>query len=214
MSTGETGAATTSAEAWNERYRQSDRIWSGRPNRVLVEEAADLPSGRALDLGCGEGADAVWLAGRGWKVTATDISEVALERAAGHAADAGVTVDFQRHDLDTSFPEGEFDLVTAMFFHSFAALDREPVLRRAAAALAPGGRLLIVSHAGFPAWHEGDEHEDVRFPTPDEIVADLELPAEGWEVLQAAEHEKEVFRPDGERATRWDNTVLVRRLPG
>ncbi|GAB2853581.1 class I SAM-dependent methyltransferase [Actinocorallia aurea] len=212
MNTGETAAAS-SAEAWDERYRRSDRIWSGQPNRVLVEETADLPAGRALDLGCGEGADAVWLAGRGWKVTATDISAVALERAAGHAADAGVEVDFQRHDLDTSFPEGEFDLISAMFFHSFAALEREEILRKAAAALAPGGRLLIVSHAGFPSWHEGEKHEDVHFPTPDEIVADLRLPAEGWEVLQAAEHEKEVFRPDGERATRRDNTVLVRRLP-
>lgn len=202
----------TSEWQWDERYRQSDRIWSGHPNRVLEEEAAGLEPGRALDLGCGEGADAVWLAGRGWTVTATDISSVALERAAVHAKDAGVTVDFQRHDLDASFPEGEYDLITAMFFHSFAELSREDILRRAAAALAPGGRLLIVGHAGFPSWHEG-ERPDVDFPTPESVIADLRLPAEGWAVLKAEEHVKEVFRPDGERGTRHDSTVLVRRLP-
>ncbi|MDX6740361.1 class I SAM-dependent methyltransferase [Actinocorallia sp. A-T 12471] len=195
---------------WDERYRQSDRIWSGQPNRVLVEEAEGLVPGRALDLGCGEGADAVWLATKGWKVTATDLSAVAIERASGHAADAGVTVDFQRHDLDASFPDGEFDLITAMFFHSFVDLKREDILRRAAAALAPGGRLLIVSHAGFPDWHEG-ERPDVSFPTPDETVAELHLSAD-YEVLKAEEHAKEVFRPDGQRGVRHDSTVLVRRL--
>lgn len=98
----------TDAELWDERYRESTRIWSGNPNTALVREVEGLTPGRALDLGCGEGADAVWLARWGWRVTATDISRVALERAAEHAAEAGVRelVDWQFHDLGVSFPEG------------------------------------------------------------------------------------------------------------
>lgn len=96
----------TGEEFWDGRYRENDRIWSGEANVALVREAADLAPGRALDLGCGEGGDAVWLARRGWRVTATDISGVALERAASHAADAGVgdRVEWQRHDFAHSFP--------------------------------------------------------------------------------------------------------------
>jgi 2-polyprenyl-3-methyl-5-hydroxy-6-metoxy-1,4-benzoquinol methylase len=121
-------------QAWDERYRESDRIWSGNPNVVLVAEVLDLAPGRALDLGCGEGADAVWLARRGWQVTAVDISGVALSRAASHAAEAGVEIDWQRHDLEQSFPAGEFDLISAQFLHFWEEFDREKILRRAAGA--------------------------------------------------------------------------------
>ncbi|MDX6349032.1 MAG: hypothetical protein QOF84_3822, partial [Streptomyces sp.] len=95
------------AEAyWDDRYAQNQRMWSGAPNAALVREVSDLAPGTALDLGCGEGGDAIWLARRGWRVTATDISGIALDRAAGHAAAAGVAdrIDWQRHDLAESFP--------------------------------------------------------------------------------------------------------------
>ncbi|MCD0448942.1 class I SAM-dependent methyltransferase [Actinocorallia sp. API 0066] len=198
---------------WDERYREREKVWSGEPNRVLVEEVAGVEAGTALELGCGEGADAVWLARQGWRVTATDISSVALERAGQHAREAGVEVDFQRHDLAESFPEGRYDLVTAMFFHSFVDIPREEILRKAAGAVAPGGRLLIVGHAGYPSWHEGERHEhEVDFPTPAQVVEELHL-SDGWEVLVAEEHMKEVFRPDGGKGTRHDSTVLVRRSP-
>ncbi|WP_231619230.1 FAD-dependent oxidoreductase, partial [Nonomuraea sp. SBT364] len=156
----------TGEEFWDARYAESDQIWSGNPNDILVREISDVPPGTALDLGCGEGADAIWLAGRGWRVTAADISGVVLRRAAHRAAEAGVAdrVDWQRHDLGTSFPAGVYDLVSAHFLHSYAELPRERILRRAAEAVAPGGLLLIVGHAGFPSWDE-DGHPGGQFPT-------------------------------------------------
>ncbi|MBT2458120.1 cyclopropane-fatty-acyl-phospholipid synthase family protein [Streptomyces sp. ISL-86] len=205
--------AAVGAEYWDARYRESERIWSGNANTVLVREVEGLTPGRALDLGCGEGADAVWLARQGWRVTATDISGVALERAAAHADEAGVSdrVDWQRHDLAESFPAGEFDLVSACFLHTFGEFPRERILRTAAAAVAPGGVLLVVGHAGWASWHE-EPDQSVRFPTPEQVVAELELPEGAWEVLLAEEHERVQNQPDGRPGTRTDNAVKVRRL--
>lgn len=201
----------TDAELWDDRYRESNRIWSGNPNTALVREVEGLKPGRALDLGCGEGADAVWLARWGWTVTATDISRVALDRAAGHAAEAGVAdrIDWQWHDLGASFPDGEYDLVSAQFLHSMGDLSRERILRQAASVVAPGGVLLIVGHAGFPAWEHS--HADVELPTTDEVLASLELPDGEWEVLLSAEHERIQNDPDGNPTTRTDNALKVRR---
>ncbi|MEU3724737.1 class I SAM-dependent methyltransferase [Streptomyces sp. NPDC031705] len=200
-------------EFWDARYRESSRIWSGRANEVLVREVSGLTPGRALDLGCGEGADAVWLARRGWHVTGTDISGVALERAAEHAAEAGIAdrVALERHDLAESFPGGEFDLVSACFLHSYGDFPRERILRRAAAAVAPGGVLLVAGHAGGPSW-DPDAHRDLHFPTAEEVLAGLELPRGGWEVLLAAEHVQALTGPDGRPGTRPDNALKVRRL--
>jgi thioredoxin reductase/SAM-dependent methyltransferase len=199
-------------EFWDARYRESDRIWSGNPNTVLVRETADLTPGSALDLGCGEGADAIWLARQGWRVTAADISRVALERAAGYAAESGVAdrIDWQRHDLGTSFPEGEFDLISAQFLHSRGNLPREEILRTAAAAVAPGGVLLIAGHAGFPPW-EHNPHPEVHFPTPQEVLESLRLPDGQWDVQLSEEHERTQTGPDGRQITRTDNTLKVRR---
>lgn len=195
-------------EDWDARYAESHRIWSGNPNTALVAEVADLAPGRALDLGCGEGADAVWLATRGWQVTAVDLSGVALARAAEHAAEAGVTVDWQKHDLEQSFPDGEWDLVSAQFLHFWAEFDREKILRRAAAAVAPGGVLLIEGHMDHGPFAHGD-HE-VHFPTPDEVVAALELGDE-WEVLRQAIHPRNQKDEDGQVIIRDDATVKLRR---
>ncbi|UQX01101.1 class I SAM-dependent methyltransferase [Streptomyces sp. RerS4] len=199
-------------EWWNDRYRESGRIWSGAPNAALVREVSELPPGRALDLGCGEGGDSVWLAGRGWRVTATDISEVALRRTAEHAAEAGVAdrVDARQHDLARSFPAGEFDLVSACFLHSYGDFPRDRILRTAAGAVAPGGVLLVVGHGGWASWQE--DRPQVDFPTPDELLARLELPEGAWEVLRAEEHERVQNAPDGTPGTRTDNTLKVRRL--
>jgi SAM-dependent methyltransferase len=201
----------TDEQVWDDRYRESERIWSGRPNDALVREVSGLTPGRALDLGAGEGADAVWLARRGWHVTAVDISSVALERAARHAEEAGVAdrIDWQRCDLATSFPAGEYDLVSAQFLHSHGDLPRERILRTAADAVARGGVLLIVGHSGVPPWDH--EHADVRLPTPQEVLADLHLPPEAWEVQACEEHERNQTGPDGRTFTRTDSTVRVRR---
>jgi SAM-dependent methyltransferase len=200
----------TDEQTWDARYAESDRIWSGNPNAALVAEAGDLAPGTALDLGCGEGADAIWLAGRGWRVTASDISRVALRRAAEHAAAAGVSVDWQHHDLGVSFPAGSFDLVTSQFLHSWGDLPREEILRRAAAAVAPGGILLIEGHLSAGPFHHDDAHGDLHLPSPAEVIASLEL-GDGWEVLVSAAHPRDQIGPDGVPVVRDDGTVKVRR---
>jgi 2-polyprenyl-3-methyl-5-hydroxy-6-metoxy-1,4-benzoquinol methylase len=196
-------AVMSHEEAWDARYAESQRTWSGKPNVALVAEISDLSPGRALDLGCGEGADAVWLARCGWQVTAVDISGVALSRAADHAAEADVTIDFQRHDLRESFPEGQWDLVSTQFLHHWEDFDREKILRRAAEAVAPGGTLLIEGHTDHgPA--------DLHLPTPGEVVASLRL-GTGWQVLTSATHPREQKDQDGNTVTRVDATVKLRR---
>lgn len=133
---------------WDDRYRSREQLFSGTPNATLVTEVTDLPPGRALDVGCGEGADALWLARRGWEVTAVDISEVALERGAATAAetDVGNRVTWTRADLTITPPmAGAFDLVSVHYF----PLSRQPdhtALRGLLDAVAPGGTLLFTTH--------------------------------------------------------------------
>src|SRR4029077_735284 len=144
-------------EYWDDRYGSADALWSGNPNPRLIEYASDLTAGTALDVGCGEGADAIWLAARGWHVTGIDISTVALTRAATRAAEAGTDVAdrtrWRQVDLmswrGSTSTDGvgtaAFDLVSAQYMH----LPR-PALRSVhgslAAAVRPGGTLLIVGH--------------------------------------------------------------------
>jgi SAM-dependent methyltransferase len=134
---------------WEDRYRRRGPVWSGRPNPVLVDFVGSLRPSTALDLGCGEGGDAIWLARQGWRVTAVDISSTALDRAAADAATAGDAdrIDFQQHDLALTFPSGAFELVSAQYLHSPIEFPRVHVLQEAASAVTPGGLLLIVDHA-------------------------------------------------------------------
>jgi SAM-dependent methyltransferase len=197
---------TRAAEFWEARYQGSDRVWSGRPNPLLVREVSDLEPGTALDLGCGEGADAVWLASRGWRVTGVDISRTALERAAGHAADAGVgdRVVWERHELGVTFPEGSFDLVSAQFLQSPVPLDETGILRQAAAAVAPGGTLLIVLHAGWPSWQD-EPPFDVEFPTLAATLENLALPKGSWTVKTLETVRRPSVSPEGIEGFREDN---------
>ncbi|WCO68106.1 methyltransferase domain-containing protein [Iamia majanohamensis] len=203
---------TEAEEHWEARYRDSDRVWSGRVTAVLQAEAARLTPGTAVDLGCGEGADAIWLARQGWDVTAVDISATALARVEEHAAEAGVAdrVRTARHELGRSFPEGTWDLVSAQFLQSQVELDRVAVLRRGAEAVAPGGVLLSVSHAAPPAWapeHMADHH----FPQPDEEREALALDPGAWEVLRCEVVAREGRSPDGHTGTLLDGVLLLRR---
>jgi SAM-dependent methyltransferase len=200
------------ARYWEELYRQRDRYWSGRANPVLVDVVGSLPAGTVLDLGCGEGGDAIWLAGRGWRVTAVDVAQTALDRASAAAATAGVAsrIEFRRHDLTRTFPPGEFDLVSAQFLQSPLEFPRAEVLRSAARAVAPGGRLLVVEHGEVPPWGR-HEHHHARFPTPQETLAELDLDPDRWVTERLDAPRRQATGPDGQVGTLVDHVVLVRR---
>ncbi|SKA85536.1 Methyltransferase domain-containing protein [Agreia bicolorata] len=200
------------ASFWEARYRESGKAWSGRANAALVREAGGLAPGRALDLGSGEGGDALWLASRGWDVTAVDISPTALERgrAAADSAGFGDRVSWVEADLATWVPDNEFDLVSAHFLHSPVELPREAILRRAASAVAPSGVLLIVGHGAFPPWST-HRHEGPPLPEPDEVLARLELPMSEWTVLTSAMVDRDAVSPAGETVVMTDAVLTLRR---
>jgi SAM-dependent methyltransferase len=192
---------------WEQFYGEREQVWSGKPNAVLVEEVDSMAAGSALDLGCGEGADSIWLAGRGWRVTGTDISQVALGRAAAHAEEAGVgdRVTWERHDFSRSIPTGPFDLVSAHFLHSPVDDPRDAALRAAADAVAPGGTLLVVSHEAVP-WHP-----EIEFPTPQQVLDSLGIDPDEWEVERLASRPRRGRTPDGDEVDVSDSVVRLRR---
>ncbi|MFD4877979.1 class I SAM-dependent methyltransferase [Streptomyces sp. NPDC058420] len=195
---------------WDNRYADRQRLWSGRPNGALVAEVAGLTRGRVLDVGCGEGADAVWLARGGWEVTALEVSGVALERAAGHARDAGVTVRWVHAGLaEAALPPASFDLVSAQY----PALLRTPdaaAERALLAAVAPGGVLLLVHHAGMDTRHEhGAAFDPADYVWPSMVAALLD---DDWRV-EVDEQRPRVAPDGGAGAHHTDDVVLrARRL--
>lgn len=197
---------------WDEHYSARPQVWSGRVNAQLAAIAPTLGGTRALDLGCGEGADAIWLAEHGWTVVATDVSGTALARARAAAGARGLAdrIDFVQHDLTGSFPEGSFDLVSAHFLHSTVEMDRSQILRRAAAAVAPGGALLIVDHAAAPPWASKLHHHD--FPTAQSVVAGLALDSGQWRQIRADRVDRATRGPEGEEVTLVDNVILLSRV--
>ncbi len=202
--------------SWEERYSEKPRIWSGQPNVRLTEIVSGLTGSRALDLGCGEGGDAMWLAEHGWQVVAVDVSDTALARAAEDAQARGVLgrIDFQQHDLTQTLPEGPFDLVSAHFLHSMVTMDRPAILRRAAATVAPGGTLLIVDHGEAPPWAPDEVRHHHEFPTAQEVLADLELDDTGWETVRLEPVQRDATGPDGQQGTLVDNVIQLRRRVG
>ncbi len=198
-------------EFWEARYRAASPASSGQPSAALVRFAAELAPGRALDLGCAKGDDSVWLARRGWGVTAVDVSPSALRYAAANAERAGVTaqIRFEPHDLGRTFPGGEFDLVTALFLQSPIVFPREQVLQRAAGAVAPGGMLLLVEHASQAPWSWVPA--GTRFPTPEETLASLQLSTADWSQEFVGAPERQARGPEGQTATVTDNILVLRR---
>lgn len=189
---------------WDRRYAEREQLWSGEPHPLLAEVAAPLTPGRALDLGSGEGADAVWLAEHGWTVTAVDFSEVALERARAAAASRALRLSWVRADLRSYLPPaGSFDLVTLLYIH-FPPEARRALLGRAATALAPGGTLLVVGHDVTNEGH-GPRRPDVLF-TAETIASELG----GLSIVRA----ERIARPaelDGRQVRAVDALVVARR---
>ena len=197
-------------EYWEQRYSGSKRVWSGKVNATMASVVAELSPGTAIDLGCGEGGDVLWLAEQGWTALGLDISTVAVGRAREAAAARGLDgATFEAVDLDVWEPEPDsVDLVTASFFQSNVALDRIAILRRAATAIRPGGHLVIISHAAPPSW--ATEHP-AEMVGAREDAAQLALPADEWEVLVAEDRRRAATAPDGSAGEHLD-AVLVMRL--
>jgi len=176
---------------WDRRWRERALERRLEPAGLLVAETAELQPGRALDLACGAGRNAVWLAERGWRVTAVDFSAVALRMARELAAERGVEVEWVHADLRTYEPlRGVFDLVLVLYLH-LPAIERRLVLARAAAAVAPGGTFLLLGHdlANLDTGAPGPSDPAVLY-TPDDIAR--ELP--GLRIVRAERVERLVQR--------------------
>jgi thioredoxin reductase/SAM-dependent methyltransferase len=201
------------AAFWDGWYAQRDRLWSGDPSPHLVTDSAGLARGRALDVGAGEGGDAIWLAEQGWSVTAVDLSAVALERGRDEAerrgAEVAAAIDWQVHDIvEWEPPSRAFDLVSVHFLHLVQA-ERDLAFRRCADAVASGGTLLVVGH------HPSDVEAAVgrspareRYFTAEDLAADLDG---SWEVVAAETRPRTTAAPDGCAASLNDAVLVARR---
>ena len=192
-------------EDWDRRYAAVENLWALKPNRFLVGEVADLPPGRALDLACGEGQNAIWLATLGWEVTGVDYSEVAVAKARARAQRDRVDVTFRCADLVAFEPErAAYDLVLVLYLH-IPSTERVPVHAKTAGAVAPGGTFLLLGHdlSNLTQGVGGPSDPDILY-TADEIRA--ELP--GLTIQKATTVLRDV---DGEHRDAIDTIVRARR---
>jgi SAM-dependent methyltransferase len=202
-------------EFWDDRYRQHTRVWSGRPNRQLVDLVEGLAPGTALDVGCGEGADAIWLASRGWDVLGIDVSEVALSRAREHTAelpaDVAARLDWRQVDL-LAAPElpGGRDLVTTQFMH-LPEPERSPLFTWLATLVGVGGTFLVGAH------DPSDHHSGIRRPAQPELfyppqeIAGL-LDDDAWDIRVCETRPRSERNPEGEEFTVTDAVVSAVRI--
>ena len=205
------------AEHWEARYAGADRRWSGMPNQtttaVLVAVVPPpTPGAKVLDIGCGEGADVVWLAEHGWEVTGVDISPTAIGRCERAAKNRGVAeyVDLKVMNIaEEEMPEGPFELVVASFLHSQAELPRIEILRDGAQRVAPGGHFVTVSHTAPPPW---STHDPADFAGPKEEWEALGLPTDEWELIHADTLTRKVADPDGFGVEMVDGVIIAKRL--
>ena len=191
------------SESWDGRYGGSELVWGSGPNRFLVDEVGDLAPGVALDVACGEGRNAIWLAERGWRVVGVDFSPIGLDKARRLAAERGVEVEWVVGDLATWEPAGSYGLVEVMYLHLPPDLRRR-VLARMAASVAAGGTMLVVGHAlaNLADGHGGPQDPEVLYG-PEDVADDLA----GLEIERAELVRRAVSTADGQAAA---IDVLVR----
>lgn len=199
---------TFDAAYWNERYAAKETVWGRAPNRFVEEELDDVPPGRAVDLACGEGRNAIWLSGLGWQVTGLDYSAVALDKARAdeqHTTGAQ-RIDWQVGDVTTFAPEAPVDLALVCYLQVDAQA-RRATLVRAAGSLAPGGILVVVAHHSRNLTHgTGGPQNPAALYTPVDVAADLD--GTGLEIERA----DEVLRPvEGAPRPAIDLVVRARR---
>lgn len=193
------------ASEWDVRYAKAELEWGAEPNRFLVQEIEGLEPGRALDIAAGEGRNAIWVAARGWTVTAVDFSPVAIEKARRLAAERGVDVEWVVADVVDYAPGTEvFDLAIVFYLHLVASEMRK-VLGRAAAALRRGGTLLIVGH------DRANLTDGVGGPQDPAILLDAQVVASELEDLVIEKAERILRRVEGAEREAIDTLVRARK---
>lgn len=205
-------ASDNAVTFWDDVYAARPPVTDPQPNVRLTESVTGLPPGDVLDLGCGDGGDALWLARGGWHVTAVDISAVAVRRLTDLARFHGLgdRIAAEPYNLEESFPHGAFDLVCAHYLHTPLGLDRSAVLRAAAHALRAGGRLLVVDHGSTAPW-SWDQDPDIRYPAPQQVAAGIDLDPATWTVERAAVSHRTATGPDGRTAEVIDHVLIIHR---
>lgn len=196
---------------WDQRYAGRDLVWTSEPNRFLVTEAESLAPARALDLACGEGRNAVWLAERGWHVMGVDFSEVGIEKARQLEDARGVHAEWIVADLLDYQPEAHAFALVIIFYLQVPREERTPILRAAAQAVAPGGVFLLVAHdsSNIENGHGGPQDPAVLYTAHD--VAD-DLDGSGLRIKRAETVQRPVDTPDGRRIA-LDALVRASRPP-
>ena len=195
------------AKAWDERYAAPELVWSLTPNQFVAAELADLPPGRALDVAAGEGRNAIWLARRGWQVTAVDFSQVALDKGRELAGDA--KVEWICADATTWRADSAYDLVVIAYLQ-LAADERRAAVRHAFRALRPGGTFFLVAHDSTNLLlGTGGPQDPGVLMTAEDVLGDLG--GEDFDVVRADRVTREVARPDGSLATALDALVRLER---
>jgi SAM-dependent methyltransferase len=204
------------ADGWNARYDTTELVWSGEPNLFLPPEVEDLQPGRALDLACGEGRNAIWLATQGWDVTGVDFSSVGIAKAERLAAERGVQGTWIVGDATTwEPPAADFDLVV-LFYLQLPAAGRRAAIRTAIRALAPDGTFLLVAHdlLNLTEGHGGPQDAAV-LTTAEAVVDDLaaaSLEVGGELVIERAGRVDRVARTDDGDRNAIDTMVRAHRM--
>ena len=183
---------------WDERYAGRELVWTSEPNRFLVQEVDGLAPGRALDLACGEGRNAVWLAERGWRVTGVDFSKVGLDKARQLEDARGVHAEWILADLLDYRPEPMAFVLVIVFYLQVPAAQRTPILTAAADTVAPGGTFLLVGHdsSNLADGHGGPQDPAVLYSAED---VSRDLKETGLRIERAERVQRPVQTPEGER---------------